>query len=136
MSQQSPNVRPFTVTLMVVLVWVNAILTFVAGLALVLGANNATILEQFNGEADAAKISGWTLLVLGVIIALIAMGLSRGSRFLRMLLTILLVLRIASDVYLMFASNYDAAALISMAFSFFLLWLMWNSRANEFFSRA
>ena len=136
MSQQAANVRPFTVTLMVVLVWVNAILTFLGGLALVLGADNATILEQFNGKADAARASGWVMIVLGVIIALIAIGLSRGSRFLRMLLTILVVLRIAADVYLIFVSSYDAAGAISLTLNFFLLWLMWNSKANAYFNRA
>lgn len=130
----TPVRRPASVTFLVVLVWISAILTLLVGGLFLAGADNATVVDQFNGVADAAKAAGWVLLVLGVLTALFAIGLGRGSNFLRILVTIIFVLRIAGDVWLVLRSNYDTGAFVSIAFSVLILYLMWNSRADEFFS--
>lgn len=130
----TPVRRPASVTFLVVLVWISAILTLLVGGLFLAGADNATVADQFNGAADAAKLAGWVLLVLGVLTALFAIGLGRGSNFLRILVTIVFVLRIAGDVWLVLRSNYDSGAFVSIAFSVLILYLMWNAKADEFFS--
>jgi hypothetical protein len=136
MSPASTMPRPFSVTLMVILVWINALLTGIGAIALIVSADNATVLDQFNGDADAARTSGWVLVVVAILLALLAIGLSRGSRLLRMLITIVIVLRLAVDVYLILTTNADAAAIISIVFNFILLWLLWNTKANAFFNQS
>lgn len=135
MSQTAPMARPFTVTLMVLLFWIQAILTAIGGIWLLVSADNATIAEQFSDDAASANAIGWTLIVFGVLLALLAIGLSRGSRVIRMLITIVLVLRLVWDIYLIVFTNYDAAAFVSIIINFILLWLLWNSKANAFFNQ-
>jgi hypothetical protein len=125
--------RPASVTFLVVLVWINALFTLAAGVVFLLGANNANVVDQFNGNADAARLAGWVLIVLGAIVALVAIGLANGSNFLRILLTVLLVIRMASDIWLILRSQYDLGALVSIAFAIVILFLLWNSRADAFF---
>ena len=121
MSETIP--RPFTVTLLVVMAWIVAILNILAGLGLVTGA-----------LTEAGQGYGWVAVIYGLIVALIAIRLSQGGSFLRMLLTILLVFRMAIDVFALFSDF--GGALGSLALNIFLLWLMWNNKANAFFNQS
>ena len=114
-----PANRPFSVTLMVILIWVNAIISILIGLGGALGSDQSY---------------GWGTVLWGVLVALIAIRISKGSRFLRMLLTVLLVFGLAINVLLIF-SNFSLAG-INIIFEIFLLWLLWNSKANAFFNQS
>ena len=121
MSETIP--RPFTVTLLVVLIWVVAIINIVFGIGQITGA-----------FTEAGQEYGWAALIYGLIVALIAIRLSKGGSFLRMLLTIVLVFRLAIDVFILFSDF--GGAVVSMAFNIFLLWLLWNNKANAFFNQS
>ena len=77
MSETIP--RPFSVTLLVVLIWVVAIINILFGIG--------QVTEAFT---PAGQEYGWAALIYGLIVALIAIRLSKGGSFLRMLLTVVL----------------------------------------------
>lgn len=111
--------RPFSVTLMVILIWVNAIISILIGLGGALGSDQSY---------------GWGTVLWGVLVALIAIRISKGSRFLRMLLTVLLVIGLAISALLIFSDFFLAG--INIVLNLFLLWLLWNSKANAFFNQS
>ena len=84
---------------------------------------------------DAVRLAGWVLLLLGLVIALVAIGLSKGSNFLRILLAIILLFRIGGDIWLILNANYDPAVWLSMAFNLFILYLLFNAKASAFFDQ-
>lgn len=67
-------------------------------------------LIESSAVADAAEVESSTitavaigLIVVGVIVGLLAMGLRRGSNGVRILIAIVMVVRIASSIYIIFA---------------------------------
>ncbi len=135
MSSDQPQqlARPFTVTLLVILLWINAIYSLILGISLLVAGDDSAFLELYGNDGSIATTAGWVYLIFGIIFALIAIRISQGGTFLRMLLTIILVLRIAFEIVWLFSEPGPAA--LGIVVNSFLLWLMWNTKANAFFSQ-
>ena len=135
MSSEQPQqlARPFTVTLMVILLWLNAIFSILLGISLLVAGDNSTFLEQYGNDGTAVSTAGWVYLIFGIVVALIAIRISQGGTVLRMILTILLVLRIAIEIVWLFSEPGPAA--FGIVVNLFILWLMWNTKANAYFTQ-
>jgi hypothetical protein len=130
--------RPGSVTLVVVLTIISGVLTALGGLFLLLLGAAGTL------GSDAA-LSGAALIFLGVIYLLIGLvtiavgiGLRHGSRFARMLVTILMVIDIVGGIVALIwfqTTQTVTSSSITIIVSAIVLALLWNRRASEFFAR-
>ena len=134
MSPAAPAARPGTVTFVMVLTWIAAIVSIVGGIALLLASDNA--INDAGIAASTATTQGWAEIVWGVVVALVAIGLGNGNNFSRLLVTILMVIRLGLSVLAAFALNGLAvfwAIALAGVFALIGLSLLWNARANQFF---
>ena len=97
--------RPGTITLIVVLMWINAIIEIIGGVLLMLGATSSSFVTGFDEGAGVEDVTGGVLLtagiigvIFGIITILLAIGLKNGSNGVRIFVTILIVLQILVDV--------------------------------------
>lgn len=128
--------RPASVSFVVILTWITAILTIIGGLLLVL-ANDAT-LEEAGVNAGNATLQGWVAIAMGVVIALFASALGNGSRFARLLITLLMMFRFVLGVIGMIAlwgTSHLLAAGVTAGLALLVLYLLWNSKASAFFAK-
>jgi hypothetical protein len=132
MSASTPVPRPASVTIVVVLTWLAAIGSLISGaLALLLGDST---LAEAGVEKTTATTYGWIEIVLGVVIALVAIGLGRGNTLSRVLVSGLMVLRIVIGIWAMFVlPNSIVTGAIVAGIALIVLVLLWNQKANAFF---
>jgi membrane-associated HD superfamily phosphohydrolase len=136
MSVSSGRERPGTVTTVVVLTILAGVFDVIAGGVVWALAGNNTLQDA----AGQSKTTLTTLAIVNIVLGLITIGvglmLSSGSRLGRMLVTIVMVLRIgvASVGLFMIGLSGAAESLIAIAVGVVVLALLWNNRANEFFS--
>jgi hypothetical protein len=135
MSTPTPVARPGSVTVVMVLTWVAAILSILGGVLFLLAGDEA--LEQAGVAASTATTYAWVEIGWGVVAALVAIGLGNGNNFSRLLVTVLMVLRIAAAVWAAIALSGTTgfwAIALAAGFAVLVLALLWNNRANMFFA--
>ncbi|MFM8303144.1 MAG: hypothetical protein ACKOA9_02410 [Actinomycetota bacterium] len=112
----------------------------------------AQILVSIASLRDADRLSqefGWGLtehqivargvagIVVGVIGLLLTAAFARGSRVVRILFTVLVVFQVAGGVLTM--RQYDGirpgAGVMSLVFGVVVLYLLFNSRADDYFAK-
>jgi hypothetical protein len=134
MISAAPTARPGTVTFVMVLTWLAAIVSIVGGVVLLLASDQA--LNDAGIAASRATTLGWVEIVWGVIAAMVAIGLGSGNNFSRLIVTILMVIRLGMSVLAAFTLNglgvFWAIALAGVL-ALIGLSLLWNARASEFF---
>lgn len=126
--------RPASVTFVVVLTWISAILAIAGGLFSVISPES---LVDAPGEINQIRTEGFVSIIIGLITAMIASALGRGSKFARFLVSLLMVLRIVGSgivFFLAFGSVFMWVALLNLVVALFILWLLWNAKAGAFFS--
>lgn len=128
--------RPTTVSVAVAIGWISVILDLVGGIALIALANNSDVLDALSTDSGTVKTMGIVILVLGVILALVVFQLGRGGNVARLLVSIVMLARIASAVYVIFAfgTHQLTEAIVSIAIAVTALALLWNDKANQFFA--
>lgn len=135
MSSQFPASRPGSVTLVMILTWIVAILTIIGGVMFLL-ADAAALLDA-GITKSTANTYGAVEIVLGVLIALVAIGLGKGNNFARFLVSLLMVLRIGVAVWaavmLWGYSGFWAVAFAGLV-SLLVLLMLWGAKANAFFA--
>jgi len=137
MTTSVPVSRPVGVTLVVILTWISAIVSVAFGIFLILEANNPTVIAELSGKEANVRLVGISSVIIGVLIGLIAMGLAKGSNFLRILVSLLLVLRIIGDVIVLSGAGgrYLGPTLVSIVIALVLLAMLWTSKASAFFKQ-
>lgn len=134
MSTQAPP-RPASVSFVVILTWLIAIISIVDGLVLLFGSDNW--LESIGIETSRETTMGWIFIVLGLVIALFASALGNGSKFARLLISILMMFRFVLGVLAVIATwgtNYMWGASIVALVALLVLYLLWNSKASAWFA--
>lgn len=132
MSASTPVPRPASVTIVVVLTWLAAIGSLISGALALLLSDSA--LAEAGVERPTATTYGWIEIVLGVVIALVAIGLGRGNTLARVLISGLMVLRIVIGIWAMFVlPNSIVTGAIVAGIALIVLILLWNQKANAFF---
>ncbi|GAA1875651.1 hypothetical protein GCM10009836_66190 [Pseudonocardia ailaonensis] len=121
--------RPGSVTVVVVLTWISAVLALLGGIALlVLGASAPNRL---------AVIVGVVYVLIGLVTGAVASRLGKGGRGARLLVTILTVLQIVGALTALTgvgATTATSSGWGSIVIGLLLLYLLWNARANAFFA--
>lgn len=149
------RVRPPSVTIVVVLLWisfalilVSAIAAFFAGTGLSAAGNEEQIAEELRALDLPASwapavgpiflVIGGVLLVLALIQALFAVFISKGSNVARILLTVILVIRLVTSILGMFTAsgniNILFGTVLSVGLDIVILFLLYNAQANSFFT--
>jgi hypothetical protein len=136
-----PVRRPLGVTLVVILTWLAAIGDLIGGVALLAGADDRSMRSDLGLTETEMRWSGGVMLVLGLITVLVAIGLSRGSRFARFLVAVVMIAHIAGSVWAMTQLDWDdqrstgVSAIIQVALSLLVLGLLFGEKADRFFLR-
>lgn len=127
--------RPASVTLVMVLAWIIAIFTIIGGFLFLL-ADAATLLEVGLTKSEA-NTYGVVEIVLGIVIALVAVGLGNGNNFSRFLVSLLMVLRIGVAIWagiVLWGYAGFWAIVIAGLVSLLVLVMLWTSKASAFFA--
>ena len=135
MSAPAPAPRPGSVTTVMVVTWIVAILTILGGLLFLFISDSA--LDEAGISASTATTYGIVELLLGVVIALVAIGLGGGNNFARILVSILMVLRLGAAIWagiVLWGSGGFWSVVIAGLLALIVLALLWNDRANQFFA--
>lgn len=153
MSQETA-VRPGSVTIVVILIWIGFAFTLVGAVSLVLIGTGiasstpeaiAAELERLDLPAAWAPsigpiliVSGAFLLVIALIYALFAVFISRGSNVARILIAIIIAIRIIGGIIMMITGwgtdTWLFSVFLGVALDVAVLFLLFNSQANAFFT--
>jgi uncharacterized protein YjeT (DUF2065 family) len=135
MSQAAVS-RPASVTLLMVLTYINGALAVISGIVLLAFAGNRAAQDAMDVGAGQIRVFGIFEIVVGLIVLAVASALGRGSSGARMLVTVIQVISLAAAVYAVFAygSGRISSVIGGAVVSLVILWLMWNRKANEFFA--
>ena len=134
-----PVRRPLGVTLVVLLTWLSAIGDFIGGAALLAGADDRSMRADLGLTKVEMRWSGGVVLGLGVVTVLVAIGLSRGSRFARFLVALVMVAHTVGAVWAMTQLDWDeqrstgVSAIIQVVLSLLVLALLFGKKADRFF---
>ena len=130
--------RPGVVTFVVVLLWIQAITSAVAGVVALAFRDNASVQETVNQTSSELLIYAIVELVIALIIALVALSLSGGSRGARLLVAIVQGVRIAASTWAIathHAGGFMTTSIVTIAFGLFILWALYgNDKSEEFFA--
>ncbi|MHB1067245.1 MAG: hypothetical protein ACYC2Z_07440 [Candidatus Nanopelagicales bacterium] len=120
--------RPFSVTIVVAVIFVSGILGVVAGFMRIFGWGI--------DEAQRNVLAGSITIAIGVIYLLVASAVARGSGFARLLVAFVTVVNIALAIWVMFITpGRWLDSLILIFLGLVVLALLFNGRAREFFGR-
>jgi hypothetical protein len=136
-SMNRPN-RPGTVTIVVVLTWLVAILNIVWGIVLLFNVDDLSTLAEYNADAQAARIWAIVLILFGLIVGAVASSLGKGSQFARFLVSLLMIFRIIADVFFLaqYGSVFLGGTVAAILFAFLVLIMLWTAKASRFFNPA
>jgi hypothetical protein len=131
----SPVQRPGSVTVVVVLTWISAILALIGAALLFVVAFTVEAPDR-PASRNFLLAAGGFLLVIGLITVWVARALSKGNNFARFLVSLVQVLNILNAIWtwIQLGGNYVISAFLSIAVAVIILALVWNRRANEFFA--
>jgi hypothetical protein len=137
----NPVTRPGSVTIVVVLTWINAILHLLLGVLLLVvavafGASGADVTTRGIGTGLAVGLA-IVYFIIGAVTAFVATRLGRGGRGSRMLLTVIEVITIVVNVITWISNNTGqqaASSIVAIIIAGVILALLWNQRANDFFN--
>ena len=124
--------RPGSVTVVVVLTIISGILTLLGALFLLLLGGAASLASNVTGVA--VLVFGILYLIFGIITIAVGVGLRNGSRFARILVTILMVIDILGGIanLIWFRNNQTlTSGIITIIVSVVVLVLLYNRRASD-----
>lgn len=134
-----PTRRPGLVTLLLILVVIEGLVSIFVGLLFVLARDSATV----NGDLTAAGATGssvalWLgilLIVIGVVYLLVARGLATGNGFARLVVAAVTLVNIASGIWLMIAHPGGArwSTVASILLGVIVLAILYSPKASAFF---
>jgi hypothetical protein len=128
--------RPGVITLIGVIMLIQATLTIVGGIVVLALNTQDRIIEETGLSSTELVTSGVVSLVVGGIVLIITLALLGGSRVARVIVTIVQVIVVAGAAWSMFTHHTGAfvfAGLLQVAIAIFVLWALYNEKADEFY---
>ncbi len=128
--------RPGGVTFVAVLTWISGVLSIIGGIALILVRDNVDVQrELLAGSTSQTLVTiGVVYLIVGLVTIAVANGLLRGSRFSRLVVTVLMVAQIAAGFWTVANLGAQAvAAWVSITIAVVVIRALWGGRAGVFF---
>ncbi|GAA1055885.1 hypothetical protein GCM10017608_14580 [Agromyces luteolus] len=127
--------RPVTVTIIGVLAFIAGAIDMVTGVVLFFLLAVPEVVDGFGGTGQliTAAIAS---IVVGLITAVLAGGLLRGSQPARLIVTVLQVISIIGSLFLAVAYlGIPVGEWIGLAISALVVILLWTPKASAFFTR-
>ena len=134
-----PTRRPGLVTLLLILVVLEGLVSIFVGLLFVLARDRATV----NGDLAAAGATGssialWLgilLIVIGVVYLLVARGLANGNGFSRLVVAAVTLVNIVGGIWLLVAHPGSArwSTVGSILLGVIVLAILYSPKASAFF---
>ena len=131
--------RPGVITLIGFLLLTGAAFGAVAGIVTIAFRNTDSVLESTGATASELLIAGILVLVVAGIQGLIGAGILAGSRVSRAIVAAVQVVHVMAAAFVMFAHHTGAflfQGLITVAVALFVLWALFNDRADEYYNAA
>lgn len=130
--------RPVTITIIAGLALIAGLIDMVSGVLLFFRLPNEEVVANFGGSGGliAAAIGS---IVVGLITAVLAGGLLKGSVPARLIVTVLQVLSLIGSLFMAVAYIGDPSVIgewLGIAVSVVLLILLWTPKASRFFDRS
>jgi hypothetical protein len=128
--------RPGSVSAVVFLTWLAAALDIIGGLVLVAFAGTEEVQELTGASSGTLTTAGWTTLIIGVIVAVVAIRLGEGSSGARMLVTVLMLVRVGAGIWVLVVTGSHGAteSLVTVVVSAAVLYLLWTGPASDYFA--
>lgn len=129
--------RPFGVSVLVVLVWLQALLQIGGGVLLIFVRNDGDVLSETSLTSDELLAVAIGLIIVGLITALVASALGHGSNFARWLVAILTLLNLGGGIYQLTSVNgqNEISAIASIVVALVVLYILFAERGSrEFFT--
>jgi hypothetical protein len=133
-----PN-RPGVITLIGWLLIIGAAFGAVGGIVTIAFRNTASVLESTGATSGELLIAGILVLAVAAIQGLIGAGILAGSRLSRGIVAFVQVLHVAAVAFVMFSHHTGAflyQGLITVAVALFVLWALFNDKADEYYNAA
>jgi hypothetical protein len=133
------NKRPGVITLIGFLLLIGAAFTGVAGVVTIAFRNVDSVLESTGATTSELLIAGIVLLVVAAVQGLVGAGILAGSRVARGIVAFVQVVHVMAAAWLMFTHHTGAflyQGLITVAIALFVLWALFNERADEYYAAA
>ena len=124
--------RPGGVTFVAVIVWIQALFNIIIGILALVGVPLGLVTLN-PGFAVSTLIIGLGYLLYGIIAAIVASGLLRGSRVARAIVTILLVLSIIGGI-IDLVNGGIWAGIFNLAVGIIGILLLWAGKATRYFA--
>ena len=130
-----PARRPVGVTLLVVLIVIGGILQVVAGIILILGHKNATVLRETHRSTNFLLSAGIAGAAFGVIYLVVSRGLATGIGFARFIVGLISLLSLGAGLWAAVSQhgNLRGQGIASAIVGFVILVLLYSPKANAFF---
>jgi len=128
--------RPGVITLIGIIVWIQAMIAGIVSIASFVFRNDSDFQARAGQTADQLLTTAVLEGILAVVLVLVALGLMRGLAGVRTLVATVMVIRIGFGILTMISQTggYVASAAVSVAVSFFVLWALYDHKdANAYF---
>jgi hypothetical protein len=128
--------RPVGVTILVVLLWIQAVLQVIGGLVLIFARNDDDILGQASLSSSEMLWLGIGAIIIGLITALIANAVGRGSGFARGVVAFFAILNLITGIVEIFSisGHLIASGLMTILVAVVVLYILFGERGSrEFF---
>ena len=129
--------RPFGVSVLVFLVWLQALLQIAGGVVLLIVRDDRDVLKNTSYSSDELLTIAVVIIVVGLITALVASALGRGSNFARWLVAILTFFNLAGGIIQVASvhGNNSASGIVSIVIALVVLYILFAERGSrEFFT--
>jgi hypothetical protein len=131
--------RPGVITFIGVIMLIQAALNLVAGIVMIALNSQQRIIDETNLTSGELVTSGIISLVVGAIVGLVTLALLAGSRVARGLVAAVQVLLVISATWHMFFNHTGAwlfSGLLQVAIAVFVLWALYNEKADAYYAKA
>jgi hypothetical protein len=129
--------RPVGVTIVVVLLWINAVLSIIGGIILIAERHTSSVLDQTDWTPNGILGAGVGFIIFGLITALFAMALGHGSNFVRWLIGIIALIHVAGGIWALIDLEGTArtSGIVDGIIGLIVVYILFFERgSNEFFT--
>ena len=125
--------RPVGVTILIVLLWIQALVSIAGGVALILLHKNHSLVHDAHASSSTLLAYGIGVLIVGVVTALIASALGRGSDFARWVVGLISILQLAGSVYgvVHFHGGSRTGAIVNGVIALIILYVLFGERGSR-----
>jgi hypothetical protein len=131
--------RPGVISFIGFMLILEAAFGAVAGIVVVALRGTDSVIEATGATGSELLIAGVLLLIVAGVEALVGLGILGGSRIARAIVAVIQVVHVMTAAWLMFTHHTGAflnSGLISVGVALFVLWALFNERADEYYNVA